>query len=213
MPSRLGPFISSVGIFGLLLHTAAIKFTGHAQVTYVDDHGHDNVLVWGGYDIIEKFLHYDINNQVDGLYHRHLDFNQDVYRLNVSNPSGGWKKLSVESGARPDGRILHSMSMSSDGASFTIFGGTQCFREDKMLFGYALEDVWRFNIVNQTWTNLVAGSSPDPFKNCIESNGGSTDASNTNGNMWIGALILMVGSLSLVGPTIARRENPVVGKN
>mmetsp|Transcript_12731 Transcript_12731/g.17690 ORF Transcript_12731/g.17690 Transcript_12731/m.17690 type:complete len:170 (+) Transcript_12731:55-564(+) len=144
----------------------SIQFTGHAQVSYHDLQGHEHILVWGGYHLTEKFLHYDINNQVDGLYHKHLEFNEEIYRLNLSNPSIGWIVVPTSS-VRPRGRIFHSMSMSSDGDSFVIFGGTQCFREDSFLFGYSLKDVWRFNITNSAWTNIIPQDNfPDPFNQC-----------------------------------------------
>mmetsp|Transcript_11923 Transcript_11923/g.18950 ORF Transcript_11923/g.18950 Transcript_11923/m.18950 type:complete len:165 (-) Transcript_11923:200-694(-) len=148
---------------------AALQFTGHAQATYQDDYGHENIVVFGGYDIIDKFLHYDINDQVDGLYTKHLEFNNEVYRLNLSRPFDSWQKIEVMKGTdgRPSGRVLHSMSMSADQKSFIIFGGTQCFRKANLLFGYALQDVWRFYITNQTWVNVVPqGKHPDSFDSC-----------------------------------------------
>mmetsp|Transcript_8895 Transcript_8895/g.13281 ORF Transcript_8895/g.13281 Transcript_8895/m.13281 type:complete len:167 (-) Transcript_8895:88-588(-) len=147
--------------------SASIQFIGHSQVAYTDSYGHENLLIWGGYDIIDRFLHYDINEQVDGLYTKHLEFNCEVYRLNLSNPSIGWEQLNVVSGEKPAGRILHTMTLSPDQSAFTIFGGTQCFREESLLFGYALKGVWRFNISTQTWGNLIPeGALPDSFDEC-----------------------------------------------
>mmetsp|Transcript_24398 Transcript_24398/g.43289 ORF Transcript_24398/g.43289 Transcript_24398/m.43289 type:complete len:210 (+) Transcript_24398:50-679(+) len=152
-----------------------IQFTGHTQATYADSLGHDIVLVWGGYDIVNKFLHYDINEQVDGLYNEYLTFNQEVYSLNLSNPSVGWTQIQITSGNKPPGRILHSMSMTTDNTAFTIFGGTQCFRTSEMLFGYALQDVWKFSILNNTWENVVSqGEYPDPFQQCANLQGGTS---------------------------------------
>ncbi len=152
------------------LHSAVgIQFTGHSQVTYTDDYGHDNLLVWGGYNVEDRVLHVDINDEVDGIYTEYLEFNSEVYRLNLSDPSAGWEQLAVQSGdSRPPGRVMHTMSLNPNNQEFTIFGGTQCFRFDKMLFGYSLKDVWTFRIDNASWTEVVAqGSYPDPKKACI----------------------------------------------
>eukprot|EP00466_Bigelowiella_natans_P019043 jgi/Bigna1/59542/fgenesh1_kg.5_\ len=86
----------------------------------------------------------------------------------MSNPTIGWIVVpTTTSSVRPRGRIFHSMSMSPDGDSFVVFGGTQCFREDSFLFGYSLKDVWRFNITSSAWTNIIPQDNfPDPFNQC-----------------------------------------------
>lgn len=148
-------------LFSSHIHSAVVNVSsapslmGHQQITYQKS-GSERIVVWGGYMLQEHFVHKDVNNRPDRLHLDRITYNNEVYEFDTASLS--WVLHDSNSTLKPRGRVLHSMSVSSDGKSFLLHGGTDCFKDEfthpSMLYTEALKDVWRFNLESDQWTQL-----------------------------------------------------------
>jgi hypothetical protein len=118
--------------------------------------GSDTLVVIGGYQLIDRYIHRDINDEPDRIFLDRVEFNNQVYLFDIASASWSRVAFTTDASERPIGRILHSLSVSADGESIVLFGGSHCFRDfsDFLLAGEALGDIWKLHLSNLTWTAM-----------------------------------------------------------